>query len=147
MNVKLTGEYFLEKEWKKFSSISEASLSEILLDNNLDLDDIQIFKIEIEYYTHSIQIQDNWSNCGVNDICNFGFNPYTSRGVLSLTKKIEELKEKYELSGNFLMGTINDTQKQIFGEVFEKCGWKIVELFVNDNGNQQCYLITKKLFE
>ena len=65
MNVKLTGEYFLETEWKKFSSISEASLSEILLDNNLDLDDIQIFKIEIEYYTHSIQIQDNWSNRGV----------------------------------------------------------------------------------
>jgi len=147
VKIRITGEYFLKQKWVGFKGISEKSLIKILLDNNLELeDDVQIFKINIENSHYNIDIQDNWSNCGIIDICRFGFDSYTSRSVTNLTKKIVQLKEQYEFSGNFLMGTINQSQKDIFGNVFEKCGWKITELFVNDNGGKMCYLITKKLF-
>jgi len=145
VEIRIIGEYFLNQKWVGFKGISEKSLIKILSDNNLE-DDVQIFKINIENSHYNINIQDNWSNCGIIDICNFGFNSYTSRSVINLTKKIEQLKKQYKFSGNFLMGTINQSQKDIFGNVFEKCGWKITELFVNDNGGQMCYLITKKLF-
>jgi len=147
VEIRITGEYFLKEKWVEFKGVSEKSLTKILTDNDLDLeDDVQIFKINIKNSNYTINIQDNWSNCGVIDICGFGFDTYTSRSVINLTKKIEQLKEQYDFSGNFLMGTINQTQKDMFGNVFEKCGWKITELFVNDNGGQMCYLITKKLF-
>jgi hypothetical protein len=153
MEIKFQGKYWEDGKQKEFSNLTQEELLEKVDD---DIDNIEnlIISIKLDGRHNIFDVRQNWSNCGILDIRNFFAGssgrydePYTEQQIKGLVSTIEQLTPDFDLTGNFLMGTINEDQKIEIGDDFEKCGWNITELFTNDNGGNVCYLITKKLFE
>jgi len=115
--------------------------------NLKDHDSIRIqgkeFFIDNDFY--HIKLTEDISNCGIMNISNFGNLKWSLKNIRSLAKEIISLIDDLDLQRNFIMGTINEYQKNLFAEQFLKEGWIISFLFNNDNSEQNCYLITKKL--